>query len=120
MTEQELYRKTDECIVNEHLKLKTMNEKKIAVITHSMKGFEAYVRGVYESLPTGKSIAVSPSHNFITIEHPVGVCRKYFPVQKMGDLDGRIFDEVEKTPAFFLLEDGYELYNYATMKIYGS
>jgi len=97
-----------------------MQEQKIAVITHSMKGFEAYVRQVYESLPTDKSIVVSPTHRFITIEHPAGVGRKYFPVQNMDDLRGMIFDEVEKTHDFFLLADGHELYDYAAMRIHGS
>lgn len=97
-----------------------MNETKIAVITHTIKGFDAYVKELYQSLPTGKSMVVSPSHKFITIEYPVGVGRKYFPVQNMDDLRGRIFDEVEKTHDFFLLADGHELYDYAAMRIHGS
>lgn len=85
-----------------------------------MEGFKAYVRNVYDSLPTGKSMAVSPSYKFITIEHPVGVGRKYFPVQNKDDLRGIIFDELEKTHDFFLLADGRELYEYAAVRIYGS
>jgi hypothetical protein len=97
-----------------------MKEQKIAVITHSMKGFEAHVRQVYDSLPTDKSMVVSPTHRFITVEHPVGVGRKYLPVQSMGDLEGVIFDEVEKTRDFFLFADGHELYHAAIMRIHSS
>lgn len=107
-------------VVKSEKKEMTMEEQKIAVITRSIKGFEAYVRQVYELLPTDKSIVVSPTHRFITVEHPVDVGRKYFPIQDVDDLRGRVFDKVEKTDDFFLLQDGDELYDNACRLVYGS
>lgn len=78
-----------------------------------MEAFESHVRNIYKSLPADKSMASLPTIRLVTIEFPVGVGRKYYPVQSLDDLLGKTFDEVEKSEDFLLLKDCHKLYDSA-------
>jgi hypothetical protein len=101
------------------LKFKKM-EKKIAVITGSIKSFEAWVRNIYESLPPDKSLIICETHKLATIEHPCGEKTKYIPITTREELQGITFDGVEKTQDWFFLTNADDLFDYACMRILGS
>ena len=90
-----------------------MKETTIAVLSHTVKEFEYYVKDIYLWLPDDKSMVIEPGRLYITIEHPAGCGRKYICIQRIEHLRGIEFDDVEKTKHSYLLKDFGKLYQEA-------
>jgi len=94
-----------------------MKHEQIAVIAYSKRGFEIYVRDIYNSLPPGVGVEVSPTGGLVIIKHPSGLVQKYRMVLDMEDLSGVIFDAVEKAHDFRFIIEGDKLYDCAVTRI---